>query len=183
MLMDVEYVKLNQFHPASYNPRQISDDEALKLERNLKRFGLVDPIIVNLGNNRIVGGHQRYYVLSRINPDKEFCLLRLGDVGWVFDDTDLSVEDEDFEKALNISLNKISGEWNLDKLDLLLGDLVDSDFDTSLTGFKPHELELYGDDGEEEIVFNPDLFDMNKVYPPLKPLCCPSCKYEFYEED
>lgn len=44
-------------------------------------------------------------------------------------------------RALNVALNKISGEWDNDKLALLIADLQGTDFDVSLTGFKPAELE------------------------------------------
>jgi DNA modification methylase len=48
---------------------------------------------------------------------------------------------EDKEKALNIALNKISGEWDKDKLALLITDLQGLDFDVSLTGFDPAEID------------------------------------------
>ena len=37
----------------------------------------------------------------------------------------------------NVALNKISGEWDNDKLALLIADLQGTDFDVSLTGFEP----------------------------------------------
>nr|WP_330393483.1 site-specific DNA-methyltransferase [Anaeromicropila populeti] len=40
-----------------------------------------------------------------------------------------------------MALNKISGEWDNDKLALLIADLQGTDFDVSLTGFEPEELE------------------------------------------
>ena len=48
---------------------------------------------------------------------------------------------EDKEKALNIALNKISGEWDTDKLSLLIADLQGADFDVSLTGFEAAEID------------------------------------------
>ena len=45
------------------------------------------------------------------------------------------------EKALNIALNKISGDWDKDKLALLIADLQGEDFDVSLTGFDPAEID------------------------------------------
>ena len=45
------------------------------------------------------------------------------------------------KKALNIALNKISGDWDKDKLALLISDLQGADFDVSLTGFDPTELD------------------------------------------
>jgi len=49
--------------------------------------------------------------------------------------------DEGKEKALNIALNKISGDWDKDKLALLIADLQGADFDVSLTGFEPAEID------------------------------------------
>ena len=49
--------------------------------------------------------------------------------------------DAEKEKALNIALNKISGEWDKEKLALLIADLQGADFDVSLTGFDPAELD------------------------------------------
>ena len=73
--MKFEKVKLNQLIPSEYNPRIITPDEQKRLEENLKEFGVVDPIIVNLKNNHIVGGHQRYNVLSKLSDEeKEFSM-------------------------------------------------------------------------------------------------------------
>ncbi|MDV2888447.1 DNA modification methylase, partial [Alkalihalophilus pseudofirmus] len=60
--------------------------------------------------------------------------------------------DEQKEKALNIALNKISGDWDKDKLALLITDLDASNFDVSLTGFDPGELEdLFKDSLKDNI--------------------------------
>lgn len=67
-------------------------------------------------------------------------LLRLGDIGWVFPDTELTVKSDDHEKALNLALNKISGEWDEPKLKPLLEDLSLKGFDIELTGFDEPEL-------------------------------------------
>ena len=46
------------------------------------------------------------------------------------------------EKALNIAMNKISGEWDTKKLSNLLSDLKAEDFDVTLTGFDTSEIGL-----------------------------------------
>ena len=99
----------------------MTEKESAKLRNSLENFGLVDPIVINLKNNHIIGGHQRFEVLidQHLEDNKifdELNLIRLGDIGWVFTDTDLKVESDDHEKALNLSLNKISGEWDTEKL-------------------------------------------------------------------
>lgn len=132
--MELEKIKVEDIVPAEYNPRKISDDELGKLEKSINEFGFVDPIIINLKNNRIVGGHQRFKIIKKENI-KELNLLRLGNVGWAFVDTDLKIKDGNYERALNIALNKISGEWDNVKLDNILNDLAFDGFDVTLTGF------------------------------------------------
>lgn len=144
--MEIEHIKITDLKPAEYNPRRISDEDYQKLKNSISTFGLVDPIIVNLKNMHIVGGHQRYDVLlDQSMEDNDFVaelpMIRLGDVGFVFTDTSLSIEDDDHEKALNLALNKISGEWDELKLQPLLEELELSPINIELTGFDELELE------------------------------------------
>ena len=141
--MDYSFDTINfeEINPAEYNPRLISDTEYSQLGNSIKEFGLVDPIIINLKNNKIIGGHQRFKVLTEeytLNPQEyeTLPLLRLGDIGWIFTNKDLELNTEEEEKALNIALNKISGEWDYPKLNLVIDDLLDDHtFDIDLTGF------------------------------------------------
>ena len=116
--------------PADYNPRKDlkpGDAEYEKLKRSIEQFGYVEPVIWNKTTGRVVGGHQRLKVLMDIGMTEVDCVV---------------VEmDEDKEKALNIALNKISGDWDKDKLALLIADLQGADFDVSLTGFEPAEID------------------------------------------
>lgn len=150
--MKFEKIKLIDLEPADYNPRYISSEELEKLTNSVHNFGFVDPIIINLQNNRIIGGHQRYKVLMEdYDHNKQLNLLKLGDIGWCFPDTDLKLENEDKEKALNIALNKIQGEWDDVKLAELFKDIdADEGFDVTLTGFSEFEVEemLFEEDGE-----------------------------------
>ena len=116
--------------PADYNPRKDlkpGDAEYEKLKRSLETFGYVEPIIWNKTTGRVVGGHQRLKVLMDMGITEVECVV---------------VEmPEDKEKALNIALNKISGDWDKDKLALLIADLQGADFDVSLTGFEAAEID------------------------------------------
>ena len=150
-MIDVEKIKITDLIPSDYNPRIMPENEATKLKNSLETFGLVDPIVINLKNNHIIGGHQRFDVLidQHLEDNKifdELNLIRLGDIGWVFTDTELTVESEDHEKALNLSLNKISGEWDTEKLFVILEELEVNDFDLGLTGFDgfDEEIEIKG---------------------------------------
>lgn len=183
--MNVDKIKLTEINEASYNPRFISDNDMSKLKNSLSTFGLVDPIIINLKNNTIIGGHQRYNALVELGQeddvllDKDYNLIRLGDVGWVFDDINLSIENDDYEKALNLALNKISGEWDNNKLENLLDELNINDFDLELTGF--NDLEITELSLENDMIYRTedlDNFEDEYKIPTVKIIECPSCHYK-----
>ena len=194
--MDFEDIKLTDIVPAEYNPRRISESEFEKLKSSISEFGLVDPIIINLNNNKIIGGHQRYDVLmnEHINNNDKYDslkLIKLGDIGWVFCEEDLIIKDDSHEKALNIALNKISGSWDNEKLQELFVDLELDDFDLDLTGFDSMEIAQLGFDDnieffdeenlEEEDDFDKDEFDEVKIEDYEGQNKCPKCGYEWDE--
>ena len=147
--MTIETIQVERLLPADYNPRKDlkpGDAEYEKLKRSIEQFGYVEPVIWNKTTGRVVGGHQRLKVLLDMGITEVECVV---------------VEmDEEKEKALNIALNKISGEWDKDKLALLISDLQGTDFDVSLTGFEPAEIDaLFKDtlkDGVKEDDFDVD---------------------------
>lgn len=138
--MKIETININEIKPAEYNPRIISPEEKEKLKKNMDNYGLVDPLIINLKNNTIIGGHQRYYILQEEDPTQTLSLIRNGDIGWIFNKTDLKIETPADEKALNLALNKISGGWDYKKLDPLLFELNKNMLDISITGFGGEDL-------------------------------------------
>lgn len=150
----MDKIKTKNIKASKYNPRKINDDDLKKLMKSIDNFGFVDPIIINLKNNQIVGGHQRFKVIKQNNIE-ELNLVKLGDIGWAFPETKLEIKDETQEKALNIALNKIQGEWNNSKLEDILVELNTNDFDIELTGFDeietPEFEELYSFLDEDEI--------------------------------
>lgn len=127
--MKIVKKKIADLIPADYNPRkdlQPGDPDYEKLKRSMKEFGYVDPIIWNQQTGRVVGGHQRLKILLDEGIEEAECVV-----------VNLN---EEKEKALNIALNKISGDWDKDKLALLMTDLQASDLDVSLTGFDENEI-------------------------------------------
>lgn len=131
---------ISDLNPAEYNPRKRlkpGDDEYESLKRSIEVFGYVDPIIVN-ADGTVIGGHQRLGVLI--------------DLGYT--EVDVAVVDlnKNDEKALNIALNKIAGDWDNEKLALLLSELDVEGYLLENTGFKQDELdELLIAVSEEEI--------------------------------
>lgn len=148
--MQIEKKKVTDLIPADYNPRKDlkpGDKEYEKLKRSISEFGYVDPLIWNKRTGRLVGGHQRLKVLE--------------DMGETQVDVVVVDLDEEKEKALNVALNKISGEWDKDKLALLITDLQGSDLDVSLTGFDQEELDdLFKEDLKDGV--KDDNFDVDK---------------------
>lgn len=123
--MNVEIRPIKQIKTAKYNPRRISDQQLASLKASIERFGFVDPVIVNDRTGTLVGGHQR------IKAAKDLGLKEVPVVSVNLDEAD--------EKALNVALNKISGEWDLDLLRGVLEDVQAAGLDLSLTGFTDEE--------------------------------------------
>lgn len=126
--LTTERRRLLDLKAADYNPRKAltpEDSEYQKIKRSIEEFGYVDPIIIN-EDGTIIGGHQRCTVLK--------------DLGYEEVDVVVVKLDKQREKALNIALNKITGEWDELKLKDLLLDLDLGDYDISITGFESGEL-------------------------------------------
>lgn len=148
--MEFKKLKINALIPASYNPRKKlkpGDAEYEKIKNSITEFGYVDPIIVN-SDMTIIGGHQRWSVLKALGYDEVDCVV---------------IEiDKTKEKALNIALNKVTGEWNKELLADLIKDLQSLDYDVSMTGFEPPEIdELFNDVHSKDV--KDDKFDLDKA--------------------
>ncbi len=127
--MQIEKIDIKKLNPAKYNPRKDlkpGDTEYEKLKRSINEFGYVEPVIWNKKTNNVVGGHQRLKVLRDMGVSDVDCVV-----------VELS---EEKEEALNIALNKINGDWDNDKLALVISDLQGVDFDVTLTGFDEDEI-------------------------------------------
>ena len=138
--MRIEKKRIEELNPATYNPRKdlhSGDAEYEKLRRSIEEFGYVEPIIWNATTGNVVGGHQRLKVLRELGETEIECVI-----------VELT---ETQEKALNIGLNKIGGDWDKKKLDELLRGLQAEEIDVSLTGF---DIEIPepkdGDEKEDE---------------------------------
>lgn len=144
--MEFKSININELKPAEYNPRidlQPGDKEFEKIRKSIEEFGYVDPVIINK-DGTIVGGHQRYKVLKDMGYTEIQCIV-------------IDV-DKEKEKALNIALNKISGDWDKDKLKVLLAELQGVGL-AEITGFDLAELGMLG--VQEEVI--EDDFDIDKV--------------------
>ena len=97
------------------------------LTGSIRKFGLVDPVLVRAEDLTIIGGHQRV-VAAR----------RLGYTTVPVVELDLSLEEA---RLLNIGLNKLGGSFDSELLGRLLADLGKTPgIDLALTGFAEDEL-------------------------------------------
>ena len=143
--MIIRTVKIKDLKAAAYNPRkdlQPGDKEYDKLAKSIAEFDYIDPVIWNKRSGNIVGGHQRLKILKELGHTE----------------IDVSVVDLDDvkEKALNLTLNKIGGDWDLPKLSDLLLELDVGDIDIEITGFDAGELEALLVDRGGEIARDSD---------------------------
>ena len=104
-MMTIKKIAIDKINPASYNPRKDlkPDDKAYKqLVKSMDEFGCVEPLVWNKRTGNLVGGHQRLKViLAQEAKEAQVSVV------------DLSLEKE---KVLNVALNKISGDWDQEKL-------------------------------------------------------------------
>lgn len=151
--MEFEVKRIADMNRAAYNPRvdlQPEDEEYQAIERSLKRHGLVQPIVWNRRTNTVVSGHQRLTVLeTQGETEVTVSVVDLDDIQ---------------EKELNVALNKITGEWDDDKLSVILNELGEEATDTGFTlpeiDVLRDELKSYFDDvtapDEEEPTEEPE---------------------------
>jgi len=139
--LQVIYVPINDLKPAPYNPRKWSKEAVEQLKESIKRFGLVDPFLVNSAperQNTIIGGHFRWTVAKEIG---------MATVPIVY----INIPDLEKEKELNLRLNKNQGEFDWD----LLGQF-DESFLAEI-GFSSEELdEIFN------LEDNSETFDLEK---------------------
>jgi len=138
--IEMVWESVESLNPAAYNPRDITDRAFEGLKESIKKFGFVDPIIINKKTSNIVGGHQRLKAAQALGL-KEVPVVPI----------DISELDE---KALNVTLNNqaISGHYT-DTLQDLLIELKDAYEPTDLAALHLDDLVISSDwfDGSKDI--------------------------------
>lgn len=127
--MECKVMRLADIVPAEYNPRVTlteADFEYKALKASIDEFGFVEPLVVNEHNMCVIGGHQRLQVLKDSGATEVECVM-------------INETDPEREKALCVALNKIKGDWDMEKLAFLLGD---DDVSVFPTGFDEGEVDL-----------------------------------------
>jgi DNA modification methylase len=139
--LNIVYVPADSLRPSEYNPRTWNKEAITQLKESIKKYGFVDPLLVNSATNRknvVIGGH------FRLSIAKE---LGIKEVPVVY----VNISDIEKEKELNIRLNKNLGDWNWSSLANFREDFLAD------IGFSSEELdEVFGIDE------NPEIFDLEK---------------------
>ena len=147
---ELKMLPVSELKPAEYNPRKKlkpGDKEYKKIKNSIEEFGFADPLVVN-SDMTIIGGHQRLSVAMDLGYTEVPCAV-----------VDV---DKTREKALNIALNKITGEWDEQMLIDLITELKDADYDLDFTGFDAPEVEeLLSNIHNKEV--KEDDFDVDKA--------------------
>ncbi len=134
--------KVNNLIPQETNPRTITDKQMSDLQKNLKKFNLVEIPAVDT-DGKILAGHQRIKALQLLGRGEELIDVRI---------PNRKLTSEESERYL-IASNALGGDWDFSKLksfDLDL--LLDIGFDASeLTSFWDKDLEVKEEEFNEKV--------------------------------
>ena len=137
--MDIQKLPLSELHPAAYNPRvdlKPSDLEYQAIMNSINSFGYIEPIIWNKRTGNIIGGHQRYKILkAQGKTEAEVVVVDF---------------DPDKEKAANLALNKAVGLWSDSKVEELLKELSETEWDMKMYNFDDFDLNTCSQDTDKD---------------------------------
>lgn len=135
------YIPITELIKADYNPRKWDEKALSGLKTSMKRFGIVDPAIVNSSQERkniIIGGHMRIEAAKSLGFTEMPVIY-------------VDIPNLEKEKELNIRLNKNQGEFDFS----LLANFTENFL--SDIGFNSEELDAIFDLDDE-----PEVFDLEK---------------------
>jgi ParB-like chromosome segregation protein Spo0J len=137
--MNIVSYEIDKINEAEYNPRELSKKQHEDLYDSIRKFGLVDPILININPERkniVIGGHQRLKICKELNFKAVPCV-------------ELNISEKE-EKELNIRLNKNHGQWDFDNLANFFNadDLFDWGFDMKEIKFSVPEINELAQDME-----------------------------------
>lgn len=164
--MELKKQKIGDLKIVTYNPRKElneKDKEYQKIKNSIIEFGYVAPIIIN-ADKTVISGHQRIKVLKDLGYEEIDCIV----VNF----------DKNKEKLLNIALNKISGEWDYQKLESIFNELDENNIDLLITGFDEKEINKLIKETEETMNENTEI-DLDNFNDDKFQCKCPKCGFVF----
>jgi DNA modification methylase len=156
-VIDVTEVPIEHLRPDPANPRRIDEVALNALERSIRRYGLVQPIVVRQEDQLVIAGHQRLAAARRLGMTTVPVLY-----------CDLGLDDA---HALGLALNRIQGEWDEPLLARMLATLQAApEADLSLSGFQEDEISTYLRSlAAREKRDRPETFDLEAALDPADP--------------
>lgn len=145
----IQYVPVNLLKPSTYNPRVWNQKTIDDLTQSIKKNGFLIPILANSAKGReqvVISGHFRLKVAK--------------DLGYkTVPVTYISIPDIEKEKRLNLTINRVSGDWDYELLKSFdIEALLESGFD---------DLDL-SHIWDENLSVEDDEFDIDKAISKIK---------------
>ena len=138
MQTEFKIAKTSDLIPYARNSRTHSDAQVAKIASSIKEFGFLNPVIVD-GDNGIIAGHGRIMAAQKLGIEEVPTI-------------EAAYLSEAQKRAYIIADNRLALDagWDDEMLRVELQDLQNLDFDLSLTGFDPKELDkLFNFDAQE----------------------------------
>lgn len=137
----IEQLKTEDLIPYARNSRTHSAEQISQIAASIREFGFTNPVLID-ENSGIIAGHGRVLAAQKLKLDTVPC-IRLAYL------TDAQ------KRAYVIADNKLAlnAGWDEELLRLEIQELKDLEFDISLTGFSPEEIDflmIEGDDIDKE---------------------------------
>ena len=142
--LKIVYRPLQELSPYAHNARTHSPEQVAQLVESIKQFGWTNPVLID-EKGEIIAGHGRVMAAEVLKMDSIPVIVLSGLM-------------DDQKKAYRLADNRLpmNAGWDEDLLRMELSDLINADFDVSLTGFSPTEIDelltdvLPGTENEEE---------------------------------
>ena len=118
-----------ELSPYAHNARTHSTEQVAQLVESIKQFGWTNPVLID-EKGEIIAGHGRVMAAEMLKMDSVPVIVLSG------------LTDEQ-KKAYRLADNRLpmNAGWDEDLLRMELSDLINADFDVSLTGFGPTEID------------------------------------------
>lgn len=127
--LKIVYRPLQKLSPYAHNAGTHSPEQVAQLVESIKQFGWTNPVLID-EKGEIIAGHGRVMAAEVLKMDSVPVIV-------------LSGLKEDQKKAYRPADNRLplNAGWDEELLRMELSELINADFDISLTGFSPTEID------------------------------------------
>lgn len=142
-IAEMQEVSLDLLKPYERNAKIHGEEQIELLMNSIREFGFLSPCLVERDTFNLIAGHGRVEAAKRLGMEKVPCVF---------------VEDitEEQRRAYILADNRLTelGTWDMDMVNIELGELDDMGFDVSVTGFdlEADQPEISEDEYEEHDV-------------------------------